>query len=206
MPNDVPAAEDGIAQLLLQQTAEMVADGTVQFCRRCLTREDRMFDHMQHAARSVMKNLNASHRATSTDMTIQQLTAMRANLAALWKDSAGFLRERGAWLWLKAAPEAQLVRKLALPPGASFAVLAIYFETHPPKVVANILIRLIQETGALLDQRLRQLCLPVKHVDDLREDRQVHDKSRGDGGVEHMDDRGEDSRSTWLSDQADERF
>lgn len=149
----------GYEQLLAFQKARVVYDGTVCFCRRFMDPRDRTVDQMIQAARSGKQNILEGSQAsgTSKETEIKLTNVARASLEELLEDYRDYLRVRGLPLWPKDSSEALFVRKLGASRHSSYESYRSYLESHPPAIVANILICLIHQANYLLDQQLRRL-------------------------------------------------
>ena len=79
----------------------------------------------------------------------------RGSLEELLNDYLDFLRQRGLKLWEKDSPKAQAVRALVYNRYNSYNNYKIYMAN--PEDAANAAICLINQTNALLDQKLRWL-------------------------------------------------
>jgi four helix bundle suffix protein len=154
----------GYRKLRSFQTATLIYDGTVSFCKRFVDPRSRTNDQMVQAARSGRQNIAEASRAGATSSTSEtHLTNVaRASLDELLLDYEDFLRQRHLPLWAKDAPEAQKVRKLGPrspdpsdPAGAS--PYTPWLEHPDPGVVANALICLIHQANYLLDRQIAVL-------------------------------------------------
>jgi four helix bundle suffix protein len=158
MPNLIPP-HGGYRELKSFQHAELVYDGTVAFCDRCIDRRSRTHDQMVQAARSGRQNIAEASQAsgTSKKTELKLVGVARASLEELLLDYQDFLRQRSLPLWPKEHPRAQAVRKLAYAQNRSYTTYRPYVESPEPEVAANSLVWLIHQTNYLLDQQLRQL-------------------------------------------------
>ena len=149
----------GYRELKSYQNSEIVYDGTVRFCDRCIDRRSRTHDQMVQAARSGKQNIAEGSMAsgTSKKTELKLVSVARASLEELLLDFEDFLRQRGLAVWGKDHATAQAVRKLAYAKNRSYTTYRTYIEEAPPEVAANTLICLINQTNYLLDQQLRQL-------------------------------------------------
>ncbi len=149
----------GYRELKSYQNAEIVYDGTVKFCDRCIDRRSRTHDQMVQASRSGKQNIAEGSMAsgTSKKTELKLVGVARASLEELLLDFQDFLRQRKLAVWDKNHPLAREVRQLAYSENRSYATYRAYIEDSSPEVAANTLICLIHQTNYLLDQQLRQL-------------------------------------------------
>lgn len=157
-PNLFPP-HGGYQELKSYQNAEIVYDGTVKFCDRCIDRRSRTHDQMVQASRSGKQNIAEGSMAsgTSKKTELKLVGVARASLEELLLDFQDFLRQRKLAVWDKNHPLAREVRGLAYSENRSYGTYRAYIEDSSPEVAANTLICLIHQTNYLLDQQLRQL-------------------------------------------------
>jgi len=139
--------------------AEIVHDGTVAFCDRCIARRSRTHDQMVQAARSGKQNIAEASMAsgTSRKTELKLVGVARASLEELLVDYQDFLRQHGLEVWGKEDPRAKAVRALAHRSDRSYATYRTYFEREAAEVAANAAICIIHQPNYLLDQQLRAL-------------------------------------------------
>jgi four helix bundle protein len=104
----------GYRRLRSFQAAEIIYDGTVNFCDRFVNRRSRTHDQMVQAARSGRQNIAEGSRAsaTSSQTELRLVNVARASLDELLLDYEDFLRQRGLRMWEKDDPQAREVRKV----------------------------------------------------------------------------------------------
>jgi len=102
----------GYRQLRSFQAAQVVYDGTVIFCDRCVDKRSRTHDQMVQAARSGRQNIaeGSMASATSRKTELKLTNVAKASLEELLLDCEDYLRQRGLPLWDKDSPEAKAVR------------------------------------------------------------------------------------------------
>ncbi len=90
------------------QTATLIYDVTVSFCRRFVDTRSRTHDQMVQAARSGRQNIAEGSRAgaTSSKSETHLTNVARASLDELLLDFEDFLRQRKIQQWPKNSPEA----------------------------------------------------------------------------------------------------
>jgi four helix bundle suffix protein len=159
VPQKPIAPHGGYRDLKSFQTAEIVYDGTVAFCRRFVPVRSRTHDQMVQAARSGKQNIAEGSMAsgTSRKMEMKLVGVARASLEELLQDYEDFLRQRGLALWGKDDDEAQAVRKLAYVPHRSYRTYSTCVEQGTPQAAANTMICLVHQANYLLDRQLRRL-------------------------------------------------
>lgn len=157
-PNLIPP-HGGYRELKSYQNAEIVYDGTVEFCDRNIDRRSRTHDQMIQAARSGKQNIAEGSMAsgTSKKTELKLVGVARASLEELLLDYQDYLRQRRLATWEKNHPMAQSVRMLAYSENRSYGTYKSYIEESSPEVAANTMICLIHQNNYLLDQQLRQL-------------------------------------------------
>src|SRR3990167_6780650 len=112
-------AHGGYRTLLSFQTATLVYDLTVEFCKTYMTyktnKSHRTVDQMIQAARSGRQNIAEGSQAsgTSKKTELKLMNVARASLEELLLDYEDFLRQRNLRLWAKDSAEAKAVRDLA---------------------------------------------------------------------------------------------
>src|SRR3989337_243838 len=118
----------GYRELKSYQNAEIVYDGTVKFCDRCIDRRSRTHDQMVQASRSGKQNIAEGSMAsgTSKKTELKLVGVARASLEELLLDFEDFLRQRGLPPWGKDDPQAQAVRRLAYRSDKSYKTYTTY--------------------------------------------------------------------------------
>ena len=160
----------GYRNLRSFQTATLIYDGTVSFCRRFVDSRSRTHDQMVQAARSGRQNIAEGSRAgaTSSKSETHLTNVARASLDELLLDFEDFLRQRRIEQWAKNSTEAREVRDLSRqrphPSDPSdktdkkrWAKYTPWLEHKDPGVVANTLICLIHQANFLLDRQIAVL-------------------------------------------------
>ena len=104
----------GYESLRCYLLSQIVYDGTVAFCGRCLPRKYRMVEQMTHAARSGKQNIVEGSRVsgTSKKTEIKLVGVARASLEELLEDYRDFLRQNGHDLWTRDHEKAVFIRGL----------------------------------------------------------------------------------------------
>jgi len=104
----------GYRRLRSFQTATLIYDATVSFCRRFIDQRSRTVDQMVQAARSGRQNIAEGSRAsaTSSQTELRLVNVARASLDELLLDYEDFLRQRQLHQWGKDDREAREVREV----------------------------------------------------------------------------------------------
>lgn len=145
----------GYKSLPFFKQAEIIYDFTVEFVKKYIDYKSRTKDQMEQAARSGKQNIPEGYLQKSLESRIKLLGVARGSLEELLQDYLDFLRQRGLKLWQKDSPKAQAVRRLVYNSYNSYKNYKSYIEN--PEDAANATICLINQTNALLDQKLRWL-------------------------------------------------
>jgi len=167
----------GYQKLKSYQTATLIYDMTVKFCRTYMAYRSnmsyRMNDQMIQAARSARRLRSTSRvrivpkrRVVSLGGTgrhpIEHFLSSEGYVLASQERVYGarniaedFLRQRGLRLWAKDSKEAKAVRALAYMPDKSYETYKSYLAS--PEDFANCLICLIYQATYLLDKQLASL-------------------------------------------------
>ena len=145
----------GYKSLPFFKQSEIIYDFTIEFVRRYIDRKSRTKDQMEQAARSGKQNIPEGYLQKSLEGRLRLLSVARGSLEELLNDYLDFLRQRGYKLWEKDSAKAQEVRKLVYNNYNSYNHYKIYMDS--PEEAANAAICLINQTNALLDQKLRWL-------------------------------------------------
>lgn len=130
---------EGYKSLPFFKQSEIIYDFTVEFVKRYIDYKSRTKDQMGQAARSGKQNIAEGY--------------LQKSLEELLNDYLDFLRQRGLKLWDKDHPEAKKARALAYKNYKDYNDYKIYISDA--EAAANTMICLINQTNALLDQKLR---------------------------------------------------
>jgi restriction system protein len=149
----------GYRDLKSYQMAEIIYDGVVAFCDRCIDKRSRTHDQMVQAARSGKQNIAEGSMASSTSKKteLKLIGVARASLEELLLDFQDYLRQHGLPLWGKDHAKAKEIRALAYRADKSYSTYKTYFEGSSPETAANAALCLIHQANYLLDQQLRAL-------------------------------------------------
>lgn len=145
----------GYKSLPFFKQAEIIYDLTVEFVKKYINPYSRTKDQMEQAARSGKQNIPEGYLQKSLEGRIKLLGVARGSLEELLNDYVDFLRQKGLKLWEKDSPKAQAVRRLVYNRYNSYNNYKNYMDS--PEDAANAAICLINQTNALLDQKLRWL-------------------------------------------------
>ena len=152
----------GYRKLKSYQTATLIYDLTMEFCKRYLSprangTSTRTYDQMVQAARSGKQNIaeGSQTSGTSKKTELKLINVARASLEELLLDYEDFLRQRRLPLWSKNSVRARKVRSLAYQPNRSYATYMTYM--NKPEQAANMLICLIHQASYLLDRQIATL-------------------------------------------------
>jgi len=151
----------GYRKLKSYQMAEIIYDGTVEFCERYVSykshKTNRTYSQMTQAARSGKQNIaeGSMDSGTSKKIELKLIGIARGSLEELLLDYEDFLRQRNLSLWEKDSSEAQAVRRLAYKSDKSYTTYKSYLRSA--EEAANCLVCLIHQANYLLDQQLRSL-------------------------------------------------
>lgn len=113
----------GYRGLAAYQSAEIIYDATVVFCRRFFRPPNRTIDQMVQAARSGKQNIAEGSMAsgTSREIELKLIGIARASLEELLLNYEDFLRENNLELWPKDHPKAVFIRAIARQEDKSYA-------------------------------------------------------------------------------------
>lgn len=145
----------GYKNLPFFKQAEIIYDFTVEFVKKYINPYSRTKDQMEQASRSGKQNIPEGYLQKSLEGRIKLLGVARGSLEELLNDFLDFLRQRGLKLWEKDSTKARAVRALVYNRYNSYNSYKIYMGS--PEDAANAAICLINQTNALLDQKLRWL-------------------------------------------------
>lgn len=158
---DQKKTHGGYRNLRSFQTATLIYDLTVEFCRIYLTDRSnlshRTIDQMIQVARSGRQNIAEGSQASavSKKSEIKLIGVARASLEELLIDYEDFLRQRSLALWDKDNPQAQAIRNLTYKTDKTYTTYQSYLKN--PESAANCLICLIHQANYLLDKQLQAL-------------------------------------------------
>jgi len=152
----------GYRNLLSYQSATIVYDFTVEFCKRYMSyraygSNTKTYDQMVQAARSGRQNIAEGSQAsgTSKKSELKLVGVARASQAELLADYEDFLRQRGLAQWTQNDSRAKAVRVLAYGSNRTYETYKTYM--HGPESAANAAICVIHQTNYLLDKQLASL-------------------------------------------------
>jgi len=157
--SDLIPPHGGYRKLKSYQTATIIYDGTVAFCKRNkpeLTYKN--YEQMTGAARSGKQNIAEGSQVsgTSKKSELKLLNVARGSLEELLQDFLDYLRQNKLSLWDKDCPQALAIRKLAYKDDKSYSTYSTYFE-RDAETAANTLICLIHQANYLLDRQIKAL-------------------------------------------------
>ena len=168
--HDLIPPHGGFRKLRSFQCAQVVYDGTVIFCDRCIDKKSRTHDQMVQAARSGVQNIAEGSMASATSKKIElKLTGIaRASLRELLLDYEDFLRQRKLCQWDKNDPRALAVRgkfkeyrseKSDWSDQSDHSDMSDFYRFNElsAEELANTLICLINQASYLLWQQLKYL-------------------------------------------------
>lgn len=159
--NNLIPPHGGYRDLKSFQTATLIYDLTVEFCKRYMTyktnKSYRTYDQMVQAARSGRQNIAEGCQAsgTSKKTELKLINVARASLEELLLDYEDFLRQNSLPLWSKEDQRVREIRELAYRTYRTYETYGAYSET--PENFANCLICLIHQANFLLDRQLQAL-------------------------------------------------
>lgn len=144
----------GYRQQPVFQQAEIIYDGTVDFCDRYINKYSRTHDQMVQAARSGKQNIAEGYLQKSMEGRLKLLGVARGSLEELLNDFIDFLRQKKLIIWPKDSEKARAVRKKVYNNYNSYNDYNGYIKKSSEEG-ANAMICLINQTNRLLDQKLR---------------------------------------------------
>lgn len=147
--------EGGYKTLPFFKQTEIIYDFTVAFCQKYIDYKSRTKDQMEQAARSGKQNIAEGYLQKSLEGRIKLVGVARGSLEELLNDYLDFLRQHGLKLWDKNSSEARKVRALGYKSYKDYNDYKIYINN--PEEAANAMVCLINQTNALIDQKLRWL-------------------------------------------------
>jgi len=152
----------GYRNLRAYQTATVIYDGTVAFCKRFIF-DRKLREQMNGAARSGKQNISEGSRfnATSAETEVKLINVARSSQEELLNDYEDFLRQKKHHQWGKDDPGSVAVRSVPKnrPNSAplAYADYAHWLDHADPAVRANCLICLIHQANYLLDNLITRL-------------------------------------------------
>lgn len=152
--NSYKSYKGGYREQPVFQQAEIIYDGTVDFCDRYISKWSRTHDQMVQAARSGKQNIAEGYLQKSFEGRLKLLGVARGSLEELINDYQDYLRQHKLPVWEKDSGQARAVRKLVYNSYKSYNNYKSYIEASPEEG-ANAMVCLINQTNQLLDQKLR---------------------------------------------------
>lgn len=137
------------------QSATIIYDLTVEFCKRYVNKTSRTIDQMVQAARSGKQNIVEGSSERSKKSELHLLGVARASFQELLEDYEDFLRQNGLRQWNKDDTQAMAMRQLSYMSNRSYETYRSYLGN--PETAANATICLIHQTNFLLDRQIRSL-------------------------------------------------
>ena len=173
MKKNLISSHGGYRKLRSFQTAQVVYDATIIFCRRFVSKFSRTHDQMVQAARSGVQNIaeGSMASATSKKTELKLTNVARASLEELLLDYEDFLRQCGLPRWEKSSQQALAVRRKYLSERSDLSDPSDVSDrsegsdlsdphsisTVSPEVAANTLICLINQASYLLGKQIQYL-------------------------------------------------
>jgi len=145
----------GYKTLPFFKQSEIIQDFTVEFIKLYIPYKSRTRDQMEQAARSGKQNIPEGYLQKSLKGRIKLIGVARGSLEELLNDYLDFLRQHNLPIWDKDHPKAKKIRALAYKIYKSYNDYKIYLNS--PEDAANCMVRLINQTNRLVDQKLRWL-------------------------------------------------
>lgn len=158
---DLVAKHGGYKNLKSFQTAEIIYDLTVNFCKIYMTYKSnlshRTVDQMIQAARSGKQNIAeaSTTSGTSKQSELRLMDVARASLEELLQDYLDFLRQNNLPVWEKDDSRAVAIRQLAYKSNRSYMTYKSYLSNA--ETAANCLLCVINQACFLLDRLLGSL-------------------------------------------------
>ncbi len=169
----------GYKKLSFFRQSEIIYDFTIEFCKKYINHNSRTKDQMEQAARSGKQNISEGYGQERWQGKEYLLRIARGSLEELLEDYKDFLRQRSLPIWGKEDPRAKKVRGLVYKlkeynsynrgdsrlrgndsgdySGYSsyrgYNLYSSYLKN--PEEAANAMICLINQTNALLNQKIR---------------------------------------------------
>ena len=145
----------GYKDLPFFKQTEIIYDFTIEFVKKYINPYSRTKDQMEQGARSGKQNIPEGYLQQSLETRIRLLGVARGSLEELLNDYIDYLRQHGLKLWDRNSPEAQKVRALGYNNYKSYNNYKDYINSD--EQACNAMICLINQTNALLDQKIRWL-------------------------------------------------
>jgi four helix bundle suffix protein len=145
----------GYKDLAFYKQAEIIYDFTIEFVKKYINPYSRTKDQMEQAGRSGKQNIAEGYMQQSLETRIKLLGVSRGSLEELLNDYTDFLRQNGLKQWGLDSKEAKKVRDFAYNPYNDYKNYKDYIISA--EIAANAMICLINQTNALLDQKIRWL-------------------------------------------------
>ncbi len=145
----------GYKDLAFFKQAEIIYDFTIEFVKRYINPYSRTKDQMEQASRSGKQNIPEGYMQQSLETRIKLLGVSRGSFEELLNDYIDFLRQNGLKKWALDSTEAKQVRAFAYNPYNDYKNYKDYIISA--ETAANSMICLINQTNALLDQKIRWL-------------------------------------------------
>lgn len=143
----------GYKDLPFFKQTEIIYDFTIEFVKKYINPYSRTKDQMEQGARSGKQNIPEGYLQNSLESKIRLLGVSRGSLEELLNDYQDYLRQHGLKLWEKDSPESKTVRALGYNHYKSYNDYKDYINSA--ETAANAMICLINQTNALLDQKIR---------------------------------------------------
>jgi len=150
--------QGGYRELKSYQSAKIVYDATVDFCKLYVPKKSRTHEQMVQAAHNGKQNIAEGSEASATSKKAElKLTGVaRASLEELLVDCEDFLRNNELPLWDKNSPDALKVRALAYESDRSYKSYKSHVR-RSPESGANTLICLVNQATYLLRRQMEAL-------------------------------------------------
>lgn len=148
---------------LFKQT-EIIYDFTVRFCVKYISKFSRTKDQMEQVGRSGKQNISEGYAQGIYGGKVKLMKVARGNLEELLTDYQDYLRQKNLPLWEKDDPRAKKARSLVYKikdykDYNSYNSYNCYNLYKPylnnPEEAANAMICFINQTNAMLDQKIR---------------------------------------------------
>jgi len=145
----------GYRSLPFFKQTEIIYDFTMEFVKLYIDYKSRTKDQMEQAARSGKQNIPEGYLQQSLEGRIKLLGVSRGSLEELLNDYEDYLRQHNLLIWPENDFRARKVRALGYKNYKSYNDYKIYI--YSPEEAANAMVCLINQTNALLDQKIRWL-------------------------------------------------
>ena len=146
-PNDFARPKTSYRKLYAFQKAEAIYDLTYFFLEHNISRHDRTYDQMLHAARSGKQNIveGRSDAGSSAEMEIKLYGVAQGSLHELLNDYLDFMRTRNLTIWDINHPRLSNLRRICAEHNATQ-----YFSALAPRLnneeLCNLAVTLIHQT------------------------------------------------------------